>query len=113
MAHRLPTRATPAQLDLWLWLFAILFFGIGDAATTGLGLTIEGVAEHSPTVGPHLEKYGFPALIAMKSALFVGGFLLWRTVPRPHSLGIPLGLALVGVVVTGWNISVLVVASTV
>lgn len=113
MAPRVPTRATPAQLELWLWLFAILFFGVGDSATTGLGLTIEGVAEHSPTVGPHLHEYGLQALIAMKSALLVGGFLLWRAVPRPHSVGVPLGLAFVGVVVTGWNMGVLVVASTV
>ena len=111
MARRVSTDPAPAHLELWLWLFALVFFGLGDAATTGLGLTIEGVAEHSPTVGPHLQTYGFGGLVALKTALFVCGFLVWRAVPTPHSVGVPLGLALVGVVVTGWNISVLVVAS--
>lgn len=115
MSHEVATPVQvglPIQSDIRLWLVAFVFFGVGDVATTALGLTIEGVVEISPTVGPHLVAYGIGAMVALKLALFAGAFLLWRYVPRPHCLGIPLGLALVGVGVTGWNLGVIVVAAS-
>lgn len=90
-----------------LWGVTLLFFCVGDVVTTGIGLSMDGIVEAGPVVAPVLREYGLVAMLGLKAAtvgLFYG---LARLLPEPHSLGVPLGLALLGVFVTGWNLVVL------
>lgn len=100
------------RLDLHLWMVALLFFGIGDAATTIVGLNIEGIAEMSPVLAPFVRENHFVAILVAKSLLFALCYLIWRSIPGRHRIGVPLGLALVGVFVTGWNIGILLLATS-
>ena len=36
-------------------------------------------------------------------------YLLWRVTPRPYRIGVPLGIAILGIMVTVWNIVILIV----
>lgn len=93
-----------------LWGVTIVFFVFGDLLTTSVGLLGGGVAEVGPLVGPLLDRFGLLAMIPLK-ALAVGTcYGLWKVIPEPHSIGVPLGLATFGVLVTGWNTFVLFVA---
>lgn len=94
---------TPARL----WAIAVLFFGVGDAVTTGVGLGLDGVVEINPVAATFFQRSVFATMIALKSVAFAGGYALWRITPSPASLGVPLGLALLGVCVTLWNCLVL------
>jgi hypothetical protein len=90
-----------------LWGLAFLFFCVGDVATTHVGLSMQGIVEAGPIVGPVLREYGLAAMLGLKGAtvgLFYGAA---RPLPAPHSLGIPLGLTIVGVLVTAWNLIVI------
>ena len=98
----------PLDVEGLLWVIALFFFGLADVATTGVGVASVGVTEFSPTVGPFLDQYGLGAMVFLKVLVFAGAYTLWRVVPRPERLGVPLGLAMLGVFVTGWNLSVLV-----
>jgi hypothetical protein len=94
-----------------LWALAFLFFCVGDVATTQVGLSIHGVVEAGPVVAPVLREYGMAAMVGLKAAtvgLFYG---LAAVLPEPHSIGVPLGLTLVGVSVTGWNLVVIYLAA--
>lgn len=93
-----------------IWLLAVLFFGVGDVVTTGLGIGMLGVTEAGPVTAPLVRQYGLGVLPVLKVAVFGAGYLLWKTVPRPHCVGVPLGLTVVGISATGWNLHVLVVA---
>lgn len=93
-----------------LWLFAVLFFGIGDVVTTGIGLGIEGIHEAGPVTGAAIERYGQLSMVVIKAGVIGGGYVLWLFAPRPHRVGVPLGLAVLGVVVVSWNLSVTVFA---
>lgn len=93
-----------------LWLVALLTFGLGDVATTALGLGVDGVAEASPVVAPLIGQHGLVALVALKAAVFAVAFGLWTVVPRPERDGIPIGLAVIGAPVTVWNLAVVGVA---
>ena len=97
-----------ADLDQ-LWVIAVLFYGLGDAATTGIGVHTAEVVEAGPFVAPLLEQYGLGIIIALKAGILGGMYLLWRHIPQPQRLGVPLGLAVVGVSVTTWNASLLAV----
>jgi hypothetical protein len=97
---RLPDRS---RGDTRLWLAAILTFGVGDFVTTGAGLSIAGVEEGGPFVKPLIQQYGMAAMAALKVGGFAICYLAWMALPRPQCIGIPLGLALLGTVVTGWN----------
>lgn len=90
-----------------LWLGAILFFVVGDIVTTTVGLGLEPIVELGPLVAPLIEQYGLAAMVVLKTALFGACYCLYRCVPRPHDVGVPLGLALLGVLVTGWNLALL------
>ncbi|WP_247010537.1 hypothetical protein [Halorientalis litorea] len=93
-----------------LWLAAVLFFGVGDVVTTGIGLDLTGVSEIGPLRSVVL-RHGVFAVVGLKLVTFAACYVLWRAVPRPHAVGVPLGLALLGVPVTGWNVAVLVLAT--
>ena len=93
-----------------LWTTAVAFFGVGDLVTTAVGLGFAGVVEAGPVVGPVVDQYGIAGIGLVKLLVLAGSYGLWRAVPAPHRLGIPLGIAVVGVGVTGWNIAVIAVA---
>nr|WP_255475239.1 DUF5658 family protein [Halapricum sp. CBA1109] len=93
-------------------MLAVLAFGLGDLVTTAVGLTTPGVVEANPFVAAFLGHSVLGALVALKSVSLLIFFAVWWVVPAPHRTGIPLGLATVGIVVTGWNLHVVLVAST-
>lgn len=93
-----------------LWLGSILFFGVGDLLTTAIGLATVGVFELNSVAASLDQQFGFVAMVALKFGILAGCYLLWQVMPRPHRDGIPLGLASLGVLVTAWNLHVLMVA---
>lgn len=86
-----------------LWAVSILFFGIGDIVSTMIGLNNGQLAEVGPLVAPIIAEYGFSALLGLKLATFGLCYGLWKVTPHPHRVGVPLGLAVLGVLVTAWN----------
>ncbi|UWG50537.1 putative membrane protein [Halalkaliarchaeum sp. AArc-CO] len=93
--------------ERFLWLVAVVFFGIGDLLTTVAGLHLEQIVETGPLVADVIAVYGVPAMVALKLAVFAICYGLWRVVPAPHRMGVPLGLAVLGVLVTLWNVAII------
>jgi hypothetical protein len=88
----------------------VFTFGVGDLATTLVGFGVAGVTEVGPVAGPLLSRLGPAGAVGLKFAAFAVSYGLWRLVPRPYAVGIPLGLAVVGVGVTCWNLVVVSLA---
>lgn len=93
-----------------LWAVAVLFFGVGDLVTTTVGLESRYVAEVGPVVAPIIAEHGYLAMLLLKLLAFGVCYLMYRLVPSPHRVGVPLGLATLGVLVSGWNVVVLYAA---
>lgn len=93
-----------------LWVLAVLAFGAGDLATTLMGLNVAGVTEVGPVAGPLFSSLGPAGVVALKLVSLVGFYGIWRLIPHPHAVGVPLGLAAVGIVVTCWNLVVIGIA---
>ena len=91
-----------------MWLLAIGLFVVGDLVTTILGVVSGQVAEAGPLGAPVIRQYGIYGMVALKLGVVSLSYSAWRLVPHPERSGIPLGLASVGLVVTGWNAAVLV-----
>ena len=89
-----------------LWVAAVLFFGVGDVATTAVGLSVGAVEAH-PIVGPFVEAYFLVAMVPLKILAFALCYGLWRLSPPSHRVGVPLGLASVGLIVSVWNVYVI------
>jgi hypothetical protein len=99
------------QTTLW-WYGAVVFFLVGDIATTLVGLQLHTIVEASPVAAWLINAHGLPLILPVK-VLVVGGFYgMYRAVPHPHSIGVPLGLCALGFVVTVWNGAVIVAAVT-
>ncbi len=94
-----------------VWLVALVTYGIGDTITTLLGLRVDAVSEAGPVMGPVIEAYGPVGLVFAKLAMFVAFGAVWRLVRPPGRVAVPLALAIVGVVVTGWNAVVILIGS--
>jgi hypothetical protein len=91
------------RLQPTLWVVAVAFFGIGDLVTTAIGLQINGVVEAGPVVASVIELYGIGGILLVKLLTIGGSYGVWRAISGPHRVGVPLGLAVLGVVVTSWN----------
>lgn len=100
-------------LTPYWWAVAVVFFGVGDLITTGMGLYVypETVIEVGPLATVALETYGPAAMVPLKLLTLGLGYILWRVVPAPHDVGVPLGLAALGVFVTLRNAYLLSVAN--
>ncbi len=111
MTWRHPARlAGPSNTTVALWAVAVVFFGVGDLVTTLVGYSITGVTELSPVVKLLLEEHAMLVLTCLKATVFVGFFAISKYVSRPYSIGVPLGLALLGVAVTAWNTGIILTA---
>ena len=86
-----------------LWVLAVASYGLGDVLTTVIGLSTGHLVEASPFVIPMIERHGFAALVGLKMLVFSITGAFWWATPYPHSIGVPLGLSIVGVLITGWN----------
>lgn len=93
------------------WASGTVLWGAGDVATTTAGLTV-GAVERSPVGAATIAEFGLAGLLAHKLAalaLFAALFLCWRRFGRRTALGVPIGLALLGVGLTAWNGAVIAV----
>jgi hypothetical protein len=95
--------------DRALWALAVLLYGVGDTVTTFWGLSTSGVSEAGVVAGPLIEAQGPHALLGIKIAVFLGFYLVWQLLRTPGRVAVPFALAVVGGVVTAWNL--LVIAS--
>ena len=96
--------ADPLTTHGVLWVVAIATFGGGDIATTAIFLITELNHEGNPIVIAVIEQFGLWVLLPWKIivfAVFVAGY---RLAPTRINVGIPLGLALFGTLLTAWNI---------
>lgn len=99
----------PSQ-DRSIWVTAILFYGVGDVVTTSIGIGMEGLTEMGLLLAFLIEQYDldvvatFVAAVGVKVAFFGGCYAVWVLLPRPQCVSVPLGLALVGISVTAWNL---------
>lgn len=93
-----------------LWVATLVFFVGGDLLTTAVGLLNGGVAEVGPVVAPIMAELGLLVMLPLKALAIGVCYAIWRLVPAPYAVGVPLGLATFGVLVTGWNFGVLIVS---
>lgn len=96
--------------EVRLWLAAIALFGVGDLLTTAVGIGLDGVQEAGPLTALVIDRYGLASMVALKTGVLGGFYLLWKRAPRKYRVGVPLGLALLGGLVVCWNFVVGLVA---
>lgn len=97
-----------ARYERELWLLTFAFFVFGDLITTVIGVASGQIAEAGPLGAPVVRQYGIPGMVTLKLSVLGLSYFGWRLVPDPERVGIPLGLASVGLLVTAWNVVVLV-----
>lgn len=86
-----------------LWILAVLTFGMTDIVTTYIGLASGVAYEASPLAALIFEDNRFGYIYVAKGAVFVLFYLIWRFVPTPYNVSVPLGLTILGTSITLWN----------
>lgn len=90
-----------------LWITVILWFYIGDIATTGIGIWTGGMTEASPMYRPILNTYGLlPMLFALTAVKTLLVYLFLFSFNRMESIyryTMPAALILTGIGATAWN----------
>ena len=94
----------------WLWVAAIIFFGVGDILTTVVGLWMNWAVEAGPLAASLIDQHGLAIVLALKAGAFALFYVVWRVTPSPYAVGVPLGLTVLGFEVTFWNLIVLFAA---
>ena len=86
-----------------LWIIAVLMFGIGDSLTTGIFLSNGMGYEGNPLAATLFTQFGLWVMIPWKLLAFAAFAALYRLTPDRINIGVPLGLALFGSLLTIWN----------
>lgn len=90
-----------------LWGIAGLTFIVGDVATSIIGLYKYGMVEYNSIPNTVLSAAGITGLIMLKVVTIALLYALTKLVPPEWRVGVPVGLIIVGSVVTLWNIHLL------
>lgn len=99
--------------DRRLWLAAVAAFGVGDYATTKLGLASPHIEESNPTAAGLMAVMGQDAgMLAGKTAVLAvcfAGYLYAHRHPETEEYAalFPAVLVLAGLLITGHNVRVL------
>lgn len=98
--------ATYRQLEVAVWVAAVLFLGT-DVLTTIVGLSHPGIGEGVAMTRLAL-RFGWLGLVAKKCAVtgLIAG--LWLVLPRPYRLAIPLTAVMAGAITVSNNVAVLI-----
>ncbi|APE94577.1 DUF5658 family protein [Halodesulfurarchaeum formicicum] len=105
---RWPTALSAANpaVHRWAWVLTLCFFLVGDVITTAIGISTTGVTEVNAFLATQIASHGVGAMLLLKVVLLSGSYLVWRALPDEQAIAIPVGFAIVGVGVTGWNLVV-------
>ncbi|WP_415382760.1 hypothetical protein [Halosimplex sp. TS25] len=101
---------TKTRLTASVWIVALVAFGVFDVALTAAAVGTGVAAEAHPLVREGIRQFGLLVLPVWKGILLAAFYVLYRATPRPYDVGVPLGLAIVGVGVGIWNVAVVVFA---
>lgn len=101
----------PPTAERWLWVVAVLTYGVGDTATTLVGLESGSVAEAGPVAGSLIGAYGAPGFLLLKLCTLALFFAAWYALRSPSRAAVPLAVAVAGTLITAWNLFVLVSAT--
>ena len=96
--------------ELQWWLLAVLLYGVGDYVTTVLAVRRADVVEANPAVVALLSEQPSPLGFAvLKSGALIVCFLGFLSISTsPRAIGVPIGIAVLGAVVTASNTVMLV-----
>jgi len=116
MATRSDVERSIAISDRDLWIAGILLWGVADVAISTVGI-ISGAQESHPLYDPLMSLVvgldlpfwillvGTLAVWKLAALLLVA--LVYRAAPRPHRVGVPIGLSVWGAVVLIWNVAMI------
>lgn len=96
-----------------LWAYALLLFVVADTVLTIVSLQYLPVHEIGPVASALVARFGVMMLVPLKLAAVDLFAIFWWITPRPHRVGIPVGLIAIGSVVTVWNGAVMGMAALV
>jgi len=99
--------ATVERAGPFAWLLAIALWGVGDWLTTYVSMTTGAGYETTPIVARTIAAYGHVGHAGFKLVVFVGLAVLYRVLPRPFRIAVPLGVAAAGAVLTVNNLGVI------
>lgn len=88
----------------YLWIWAFLTFVIGDTITTVIGLQYVGIYEANAHLAILTE---WPILLSYKIIIISGFKIIYNWMYEPIDVGIPIGLGLLGTIITSWNVGIL------
>jgi len=101
--HATPTLERP-RVHLAAWTIAVLTFGVVDVASTIYFVATTPAVESHPLVAAAIDATGLWILVPWKAAAFGLFYAAYRIAPRSWAVGVPIGLALIGSVVSVWNL---------
>jgi len=99
--------ATVERAGPWCWLLAVAFWGIGDWLTTAVSMRFGFGYETTPIVARTITTYGHVGHAGFKLVVFVGLAVLYRILPRPYRIAVPIGAAVAGAKLTANNVQVI------
>jgi hypothetical protein len=86
---------------------AVLFWGVGDYATTVVSMRYGVGYESTPGVAIIIREFGHLGHLGFKLAMFAAFAVIWRLLPRPFRIAVPVGFAVAGAVLSVGNLQVI------
>ena len=105
-----PESAAVDKLNLSCWLLAVACYGVGDVALTAYFIETAGAIEQHPIAAAAIAELGLWGLVVLKALALAAAYAVYRRLPNPYASSLPVGLLVLGMFLTGWNMAVVATA---
>jgi len=101
--QRVEAAAESRQFTQSLWVLAIALYVVGDLVTTIYFIVEHGAVETHHFGSMAIDHLGLWMLVPLKFAAVGVCYAIYRIVPDPYPIGVPVGMILLGVFTSVWN----------
>ena len=106
----IPESAAIRKLNLSCWILAVVCYGVIDVVLTAYFIETASAVEQHPIAAVAIERIGLWTLVLLKTIAIAAAYAAYRKLPNPYASGFPVGLLVLGMFLTGWNMAVVLTA---
>jgi hypothetical protein len=99
--------ALKMRIEEFSWGAALILWGLGDLITTFISMHYGFGVESTVVVNAIIQNVGHLGHVGFKMTIFAIFLVIWKTLPMPYRMAVPIGFSAAGGILTVNNLNVI------